>query len=203
MTVEPEFIHCSWNVPLRDSCDVAVIGGGSAGIAAAVAAARQGVSVVLVERYGFLGGTSTAGMVGPFMTSYSADGSQQVTAGIFQELVDRMVALGGAVDPGKTEAGSAWASFISLGHARVTPFHVEALKMAALEMACDAGVKLRFHTTFIDVLRTGSTIDGVVIHDKGGLGLLRPKVVVDASADGDVSARPARRSTWAGRRTAR
>jgi len=189
MTVAPDFVHCSWNVPLRATCDVAVIGGGSAGIAAATAAARLGAAVVLVERYGFLGGTSTAGMVGPFMTSYSADGSQQVTAGIFQELVDRMVALGGAVDPGRTEAGSAWASFIKLGHARVTPFQVEALKMAALEMVCDAGVALRFHTSFVDVLRSGATIDGLVIHDKGGLGLLRPKLVVDASADGDVSAR--------------
>jgi hypothetical protein len=165
------------------------VGGGSSGIAAAVAAARTGAAVVLVDRYGFLGGTSTAGMVGPFMTSYSADGSQQLVAGIFQEMVDRMVALGGAVDPSQTEAGSKWASFIKLGHARVTPFQVEALKMAALELVCEAGVKVRFHTSFVDVVCEGERIDAVVIHDKAGLGLLRPRIVVDASADGDVAAK--------------
>lgn len=189
MTVNAELTRLSWDVPLRDRCDVLVIGGGSSGIAAAVAAARNGAAVVLVERYGFLGGTSTAAMVGPFMTAYSADGSQQLVAGIFQEMVDRMVALGGAVDPSQTDAGSAWASFIRLGHARVTPFHVEALKMAALELVCEAGVKLRFHTSFVDVVRDGDRVGAVVIHDKAGLGLLRSKIIVDASADGDVAAK--------------
>jgi flavin-dependent dehydrogenase len=189
MAADAERTHLSWDVPLRDRCDVLVVGGGSAGIAAAVAAARTGAGVVLVERYGFLGGTSTAAMVGPFMTSYSADGSQQLVAGVFQEVVDRMVALGGAVDPSQTEAGSAWASFIRLGHARVTPFHVEALKMAALEMVCEAGVKLRFHTSFVDVVQEKDRVGAVVTHDKAGLGLLRARVVVDASADGDVAAK--------------
>jgi NADPH-dependent 2,4-dienoyl-CoA reductase/sulfur reductase-like enzyme len=113
-TIPPETISQTWNIPLRATVDVAVIGGGSAGIAAASAAARNGASTVLVERYGFLGGTSTAGMVGPFMTSYTADGKRQLVAGLFQEIIDRMVGMGGAVDPSTTEPGSAWSSINSV-----------------------------------------------------------------------------------------
>jgi len=126
-------------------------------------------------------------MVGPFMTSYTADGKRQLVAGLFQEIIDRMVAMGGAVDPSMTESGSAWSSFIKLGHANVTPFHVESLKMAALEMVCDAGARIRFHTSFVDVVMQGERIAGIIILDKAGLGLLRPKVVIDTSGDGDIA----------------
>ncbi|MEQ9071709.1 MAG: FAD-dependent oxidoreductase, partial [Gimesia chilikensis] len=173
MSQSSDSITQTWEIPLRETVDVAVIGGGSAGVAAATAAARNGASTVLIERYGFLGGTSTAGMVGPFMTSYTPDGKRQLVAGIFQEVIDKMVQMGGAVDPSTTEAGSAWASFIDLGHANVTPFSVEALKMAALEMVCEAGARIRFHTSFVDVVMRDQQIDGIVILDKAGLGLLR------------------------------
>jgi 2-polyprenyl-6-methoxyphenol hydroxylase-like FAD-dependent oxidoreductase len=166
-----------------------VIGGGSAGIAAATAAARRGARTTLVERYGFPGGTSTAGLVGPFMTAYSGDGSEQVVAGIFQEMVDRMVALGGAIDPSQTRAGSAHAGFITYGHAHVTPFHAESLKLAAIAMLSDAGIALRFHTSFVDAMKDGDRVTGAIVLDKGGLRALPATVLIDASADGDVAAR--------------
>ncbi len=197
-------MRLTWDVPIIEDTDVLVIGGGSAGIATATAAARNGARTTLVEKYGFLGGTSTAGMVGPFMTSYSADGTEQVIGGIFQEIVDRMVRIGGAVDPGQTRAGEKWAAFIKLGHANVTPFHPDALKVAAMEMVTEAGVKLRLHTAFVDALREGKapaepigsagaspshTLTGVVVLTKFGLGVITAKVVIDCSADADVSAK--------------
>ena len=201
-------MQLTWDVPIIEGTDVLVIGGGSAGIAAATAAARNGARTTLVEKYGFLGGTSTAGMVGPFMTAYSADGTEQVIGGIFQEIVDRMAALGGAVDPSRTKAGEKWAAFIKLGHANVTPFHPDALKVTAMEMVTEAGVKLMLHTAFVDIVAAGndgerqgttgessrftfhvSRITGVVVLTKSGLGVITSKVVVDCSADADVAAK--------------
>ncbi len=190
-------LRLSWDVPLEESADVLVVGGGSAGIAAATAAARNGARTVLVERYGFLGGTSTAGLVGPFMTSYSADGSEAVIGGIFQEVVDRMAATGGAIDPSKTEGGEKWNAYIKLGHAHVTPVHPEALKVAAMETVVEAGVRLMLHTAFVDVVRTegadrtegGDRLDGIVVLTKAGLRALPATVLVDCSADADVAVR--------------
>lgn len=184
-------VEMTWSIPMRDACDVAVIGGGSAGIAAAVAAARNGARTVLVERYGFLGGTPTAGLVGPFMTSYSSDGHERTVAGIFQEIVDRMVAAGGAVDPAKTEAGGPWSSFIIEGHAHVTPFHPDSLKVAAADLVLESGASLMLHTSFVDVrlAPTRRRIEGVVVLAKAGLAYLPARIVVDCSGDGDVAAR--------------
>src|SRR5262245_22758171 len=186
-------LRLSWEVPLEERADVLVVGGGSAGIAAATSAARNGARTVLVERYGFLGGTSTAGLVGPFMTSYSADGKEPVVGGIFQEVVDRMAATGGAIDPGKTEAGEKWAAYIRLGHAHVTPVHPEALKVAAMETVVEAGVRLMLHTAFVDVLRgeraEEGELDGIVVLTKAGLRALPATMLVDCSADADVAVR--------------
>ena len=182
-------VSVAYDIPIDREAGVLVIGGGSSGIAASTAAARLGVKTVLIERLGFLGGTSTAGLVGPFMTGWSADGKQQIIAGIFQEIIDRMVAMGGVIDPSKTHAGTAHASFIDYGHAHVTPFHAETLKLAALEMLDEAGVEMRFHTSFVDAIKCDGRIESLVLLDKSGLRAVPAKVVIDASADGDVAAR--------------
>jgi len=70
-------------IPVTHTADVLVIGGGPAGIGAAIGAAKSGAKALLVERYGFLGGNATASLVGPFMTSYSADGKTQLIQGVF------------------------------------------------------------------------------------------------------------------------
>ena len=92
-------IDYTQTIQVAQEAEVIVVGGGPAGIAAAIASARNGAKTVLVEQYGFLGGMATAGLVGPFMTSYGIDGQEPIIEGIFRELVDRMVATGAAIDP--------------------------------------------------------------------------------------------------------
>ena len=93
------FVKFAHDVPIVEDVDVLVVGGGPAGIGAALAAAHAGAKTALVEQYGFLGGAATAGLVGPFMTSFSGDGETQLIGGVFDELVRRMEAIDGAVHP--------------------------------------------------------------------------------------------------------
>jgi hypothetical protein len=181
-------------VPVAHEVDVLVVGGGPAGIGAAIAAARGGARTLLIERFGYLGGNLTAGLVGPCMTAYSLDGSEQLIGGIFDEFVRRMEAIGGALHPSGIEGGSAWSGFISYGHERVTPFDPEAAKLIAARMCREAGVEILFHAFVADSLTTtepdGRTrLDGVVAATKSGLVAIRAKQTVDCSADGDVAAR--------------
>ena len=86
-------------LPVYRSVDVVVVGAGPAGIGAAVAAARNGAKTLVFEAHGCIGGMGTSGMVSPFMTSYDAPCENMIIRGVFEELVNRMVEIGGAVDP--------------------------------------------------------------------------------------------------------
>jgi len=143
-----------------------VVGGGTAGIAAAVAAARNGARTILIERYGFLGGTMTAGLINPFMTFHA--GREQIIRGIFQEIIDRLKALNGYDE--KTQA-----------------FDNELLKVIADQMVREAGVDLMLHTYVTDAVMQGNTIRGVEAYSKSGRHIILGKVVVDATGDGDVA----------------
>jgi len=187
--VAQERLHYVRDVPIAVETDVLVVGGGPAGIAAAVASGRTGAKTVLVERFGFLGGNATAGLVGPFMTSYSQDGKVQLIKGVFEQLVERAEALGGAIHPRSVEGGSEYAGFITYGHHRVTPFDPEAVKLVAAEMCLEVGVELRLHTFVVDTLVEDGAVTGVIVASKSGLEAIRAKVTVDCSADADIAAR--------------
>ncbi|MDQ1545616.1 MAG: hypothetical protein QOH69_520 [Actinomycetota bacterium] len=177
----------SKDIPNAAHADVLVVGGGPAGIAAAIAAARTGARTVLVERFGFLGGNLTAGLVGPCMTSYSLDGKTQLIKGVFEEFVNRMVEIGGAIHPSQTHAGDAYSGFIVYGHDKVTPFEPEAAKVIANRMCLEAGVELKLHTSVVDAIVEDGKVVGVVCADKEGLHVQTATVTVDCSADGDVA----------------
>lgn len=162
---------------LNKEYDVAVLGGGPAGIAAAISAARNGASTIIVERYGFLGGMSTAAMVYPWMTFHSAAG-EQVVKGIAQEIVDRLMALGAS--PGHLR------DTIGFTHT-LTPYHPEVYKVLACDMLQESGVELLLHTSAIEVQAEGKRISSITLYNKSGISKLKAKVYVDASGDGDIA----------------
>lgn len=182
-------IHYHKTIDDVQEYDVLVVGGGPAGIAAAVASARAGARTAIVERYGFLGGNATAGLVGPFMTSFSDDGKTQLVKGVFNEMVLRMEEIGGAIHPERVRAGSAYAGFFIKGHDHVTPFEPEAVKLVAAEMLEEAGVDMFLHSFVMDALAEDGKVTGIVLVNKSGVQALRAAITVDCSADGDVAYR--------------
>jgi len=182
--------NVSVNLASEYEADVAVIGGGPAGIAAAICAARCGQRVVLIERHPFLGGMATAGLVGPFMTCFDATGQKQIVKGIFEELVAELVQCGGAIHPKEVAGGSPYASYHIFGHHHVTPVDPEKLKMIAMKMCSEAGVQILFDAIVLDVeVDPGSqTIAFVTGARPEGWFTVSAKVFIDASGDGDVAA---------------
>ena len=158
--------------------DVLVCGGGVAGTIAAVAAARHGARVILLERYGFLGGNATAGAVAQFNSWQTANG-RRVVAGLAQEVVDRLRTYGAA-------AGHQ-VFVMSTGHRmdRVE-YAPEVLKLVLDDMVRDAGVQPLLHANLLDVSRQGPRIDSVRVLTKGGVARIRLRVLVDASGDMDA-----------------
>lgn len=169
--------------------DVLVVGGGPAGVCAAVAAARNGAQTLVVEKGNCLGGMATQGLVGPFMTCYDKSGRVQVIRGIFEEIVQRLVAVGGALHPRDVRAGTAYTAWIERGHDHVTPFDSDALKFVLDDVCVEAGVNVLYHADFIRPILSGGRIDGVEVLTKGGVETIRARVVIDATGDGDVAFR--------------
>lgn len=169
--------------------DVLVVGGGPAGVCAAIAAGRLGMKTLLVEQNGFCGGMATAGLVGPFMTCYDAKGERMIIKGLFEEIVDRMVEQGYAIHPKDVPGGTPFTSWIKIGHDHVTPFEAEGLKLVLDEMLQEAGVELLLHTTFTAPILDGNRLLGIKAFSKAGEESLYAKVVIDCTGDGDVAFR--------------
>lgn len=164
-------------LPVIAEADVVVAGGGPAGFAAAVAAAREGARTILIERYGFLGGLATAGMVAPILGHTASESDVPIVEGILKELTDRMHALGGA---------RSWDEAL---HQWGINFDVEALKYVADEMVSEAGVELLLHTLAVDIVGDEGRLEGVVVESKSGRQVVAGPVVVDATGDADLVAR--------------
>ena len=168
-------------VPLLAECDVLVVGGGPAGIAAAVCAARHGARTLLVERYGFLGGMGTAGGVTNFAGLYGRrDGETvQLVHGAVDELLERIDALGGLNAP---QDGLQ-------GRIRVRSYDIPAYKCAADRWLLAAGVRLLFHAWLAGaVCDADGTLSEAIVETKSGRGAIRAGWFVDASGDADLAA---------------
>ena len=172
-----------------ETTDVLVIGGGPAGLCAAIASARTGAKTMLIEQNGYAGGMATAGLVAPFMTCYDSGGNTMLIRGLFEEIVDRLVEMGGALHPSTVETSTAFTSYITAGHIHVTPFKAEDLKLLADRMLKEAGVKVSYHTSFVDAVTEGDRVSRVIVAKKEGLAAIEADVIVDCTGDGDCAAK--------------
>lgn len=162
-------------VPVWREVDVAVVGGGPAGIAAALAAARAGVKVALVERLGFLGGIATATMMDVF-TQFRA-GDTWAVRGIAAELVERLEKVDGVEPaPGYERYGRVY-------------FDGEKLKSLLDEMVQEAGVNLLLHTLGAAPLAEDGALRGVIVESKSGRQAILARAVVDVTGDADLAHR--------------
>lgn len=168
----PVYTH---ELPLLAEADVIVLGSGSAGSTAAIAAARAGVDTLLVERYGFLGGTSTT-VLDTFYGFYTPGrDALRVVNGIPWEIVERLYRYNMVIErPSSYGAGQA------------VTYDPTTLKAVWEQTALAAGVRLLLHTFCVDVLMESGRIGGLVVASKKGLGLIKGRVFVDASGDADL-----------------
>jgi hypothetical protein len=168
--------HLSREIPVDQTYDLVVAGGGPAGSAAAICAARLGARVLLVEATGCLGGMGTSGLVTAF--DPMANGERMLVGGFMRELVETMYArdfLKPGIDP------DTWRK----DYHKWTPFKVEGLKLILDELALGAGVEVRFFTRVIDadVDADRSTVNGVILNNVEGYGYVPARTFVDATGD--------------------
>lgn len=156
--------------------DVIVVGGGVSGSHAAIASGRTGAKTLLIEQFGFLGGTLTAMGVGPMMTFHNRAG-RQLVFGSPNEMVNRLVEKGAS--PGHILDGTGYCS-------TVTPFDAEMLKVVLEDMVFESGAEILYHTRLIDISKEGKNIKSVFIHNRGGIQEIRAKHFVDASGDSEI-----------------
>ncbi len=185
---------------MRHEAEVLVVGGGAAGVAAAVAAARRGADVLLVERYGYLGGLATGGLIVLLLTLDDGAG-RQVIAGICQEATERLAARGAAFFPPPEEWGSEapeaverarrWGLVWGRPPHRVrysVAYDGAMLKGVLDDLVRDAGARTLLHAWACEPVLDGDRIEAVTFQSKGGRFGVRGRVVIDATGDGDLFA---------------
>ncbi len=158
--------------------DVIVVGGGTAGIIAALASGQEGVKTLLIERYGFLGGNITAGEVYQLMTFFDSDGVQ-VLKGVSQRLIDGLMEINGTVGHVVEQQGLLFKT------CAVDP---EALKYLVPIMMEHAKVDILLHSFTADVLMNKNAVRGVVVENKSGRTMISAHAVIDCTGDADVAA---------------
>lgn len=151
-------------IPVIAEADVLVVGGGTAGLPAALAAARSGADVLVMERYGYVGGASTGGLV----ITLPLDRQGVIT----RELEERLLEIGGAA-----LMGDDWLAWCP-----------ETLKWMGLKMLEESKVRMLFHSWCVGCVVEDSRIDSVIIESKAGRQAIKAKVVVDCTGDADIAA---------------
>ncbi|MCK5758931.1 MAG: FAD-dependent oxidoreductase [Clostridiales bacterium] len=175
--------------------DVIVAGGGLAGCCAAVSAAKKGMKVLLIERYGFLGGMATAALVNPFMpyNAYDKKGEavQVNNAGLFRHILDELDARGSLYAQDKSDLGerkpNVWGG-PHINHEAKHTFNEEVLKKILDEMLESAGINVLFHSFIFSIERKGATIKSISSVGKSGVLKHAADFFIDATGDADICA---------------
>lgn len=169
--------------------DVLVVGGGATGVAAACTAARAGLDVLLVERYGFCGGGAVAGLSGTICGLYEAEANpgapKQVVHGFVDDFVAQMESRGGLTPP------------VLYGKTYTRVHEPLAWRQSADALLDDAGVQVLYHALATGVHTDGGLVQGAIVWTKSGLLDVRAGVTIDASGDADLLAMAGLR-TWCG-----
>lgn len=163
-----------------ENYEVIVVGGGTGGVMAAIAAGREGARTLLIEQYGFLGGTATAGGLCNMASFFYKD--EQVIRGLPQEFMDRLLECGGATPHLRALKSYGSGYYASL-------YNRELYKWVSMQMVCEAGVELMLHTYLVDVVKDGNKVVGVVVENKSGRSTYYADVVIDCTGDADVAVR--------------
>ena len=171
--IDGKVIQPQRRLPVLTETDVLVVGGGSAGIVAAIAARRAGAKVTIVERYGHFGGLWTGGLVLTIL-GHIAQGPKQVCQGIGEEMMRRLEKMDGTIinrSPGSNPIVDA-----------------EAVKYLMVEMIEEAKVQVFLHCWGVEAVTQDNSIRGAIFESKSGRQAILAKVVVDATGDGDIFA---------------
>ena len=181
-----KFITEQRQTPVRYEYDTIVCGGGTAGVVAAMASARAGAKTLIIERYGFLGGTllNGAGPIHSFFNLYKAFPGvemKQCIKGIPQEIIDEMMKRGASPGHLEQDKGGNYDSMITL-------IDWETFKDVILRMLEAAGVDILLHCMVTDAIMEGNTIKGVILEGKSGREAALAHTVIDCTGDGDIAA---------------
>ena len=183
-----KYLEPAKEINIAGEYDVIIVGGGPAGLSAAIASGRNKAKTLLIERFGYLGGTATASLMinlNGFRNQVEPDSTQTVK-GIAQEIIielHKLNGLGKSPYPQKEydiEKGELSYSYC------VDP---EKFKYVVLKMVHESGVDILFHTYFSDVIMEDKAVKGIIVENKSGRSALMSHVTIDASGDGDVAAK--------------
>lgn len=180
------------DIPIIGDFDVVVVGGGCAGLAAAISSARNGASTIVLERFPYFGGTATASLMANIVGTRNQvePNNLQVMKGIGEELILRLLETGDACVTQNAYIAQGAKHTDTKGDLSYSyAFNTEAFKRVALDMVQQAGCKILFHVFFSAPIVENGVVKGVVLETKSGRAAIMGRVIIDATGDGDVAFR--------------